>query len=799
MSDTSILQGRALACLALVVASASWSAPQTPERTALPAVLAGFSGTLNATEQGSTPYVPVGLAAPQGAPNVLLVMTDDVGFSAASSFGGPVPTPHLDQLAERGLRYNRFHTTAICSPTRAALLTGRNHHAVGTGFLADVPSPYPGYTTRIPRSAATIARILRDNGYNTAMFGKDHNVPTVDRSPAGPFEHWPTGRGFETFYGFVAGDTNQWRPALFEGTTPVDLSHREAGRLLDEDLIDRAINWLHNQQASSPGKPFFMYYAPGTAHAPLQAPEEWIARFRGKFDDGWDALRERILARQIREGIVPPGTRLAQRPPEIPAWGGLSKAERAVYARHMEVFAAMLAYQDAQFGRLMAELERMGLADNTLVIYIQGDNGGSGEGAHHGTLNLLAHLSGGTGEMPVDVEWLADNLDILGGPDTYLGFAVGWALATSTPFPWVKQIASHLGGVRNGLVISWPERIASQGEIRSQYHHVIDVLPTILEAAGIPAPESVDGVPQQPIDGISMLQSFASGDSALGRSTQYYEVLGNRGIYHEGWLANTRPRNMPWQIAQVRAGSDVSSYDWELYNLEEDFSQSRDLAAEHPEKLAELQAVFDREARRHQVYPVHDTGAMGRVQKLMSVPGAPNMFVPAKTLWGRDIHLSLAATPPIFSLPFFIEADIEVPEGGAEGVVVAAGSRFGGWSFYLDEGVPVAVAAVSPLAGGSTRVAAGQALSPGRRILRYELGATGEMKILVDGQVAGSGRIEQRPHVMAGGGETFDTGRDKNDPVSLDYANEGVFSGTLHRVDVAVQMPAHPQVPVRPD
>lgn len=789
MNDTSTLPGRALACLALVLASASWSAPQAPERTALPAVPAGFSGTLNATEQGSTPYVPVGLAAPKGAPNVLLVMTDDVGFSAASSFGGPVPTPHLDQLAERGLRYNRFHTTAICSPTRAALLTGRNHHAVGTGFLADVPSPYPGYTTRIPRSAATIARILRDNGYNTAMFGKDHNVPTVDRSPAGPFEHWPTGRGFETFYGFVAGDTNQWRPALFEGTTPVDLSHREPGRLLDEDLIDRAINWLHNQQASAPGKPFFMYYAPGTAHAPLQAPGEWIARFRGKFDDGWDAERETILARQIRDGIVPPGTRLAQRPPEIPAWEGLSEAERAVYARYMEVFAGMLAYQDAQFGRLMAEVERMGLADNTLVIYVQGDNGGSGEGGHRGTLNELAHLSGGAGEMPVAVEWLADNLDVLGGPDTYLGFPVGWALATSTPFPWVKQIASHLGGVRNGMVISWPGRITSQGEIRSQYHHVIDVLPTILEAAGIPAPETVDGVPQQPIDGISMLQSFAGGDSAPGRSTQYYEILGNRGIYHEGWLANTRPRNMPWQIAQVRAGSDVSGYDWELYNLEEDFSQSRDLAAQHPEKLAEMQAVFEREARRYQVYPVHDTGAMARVQKLMTVPGAPGMFVPGKTLWGRDIRLSLAAMPPIFSLPFVIEADIEIPEGGAAGVIVAAGSRFGGWSFFLDEGVPVAVAAVSPLAGGSTRVAADQVLPPGRHTLRYELGPTGELNILVDGETAGSGRIERRPHVMAGGGETFDTGRDSNDPVSLDYANEGVFTGTLNRVDVAVQMP----------
>lgn len=789
MRDATGTLGRALFCLALIFAGNSWPAPQPPERTALPAVPGEFEGIIQPTETGSTPYVPVGLSAPKGAPNVLLVMTDDVGFSAASTFGGPVPTPHLDELARTGLRYNRFHTTAICSPSRAALLTGRNHHAVGTGFLADVASPYPGYTTRIPRSAATVARILRDNGYNTAMFGKDHNVPTADRGPAGPFEHWPTGRGFETFYGFVAGDTNQWRPALFDGTTPVDLRDRSEDYLLDADLVDRAINWLHNQQASAPGKPFFMYYAPGTAHAPLQAPEDWIARFRGKFDQGWDRARDEILQRQLRDGVVPPGTRLAERQPEIPPWEGLSEAERKVYARYMEVFAAMLSYQDAQFGRLMAELQRMGMADNTLVIYVQGDNGSSGEGGEHGTLNELAHLSGGAGELPVDVEWLADNLDLLGGPDTYLGYPVGWAFATGTPFPWVKQVASHLGGVRNGMVVSWPGGIAKPGEIRSQYHHVIDVLPTVLEVTGIPAPETVDGVSQQPIDGTSMLYSFNAGNAPSERNTQYYEILGNRGIYHDGWLANTRPRNMPWQIAEVRGGSDVDGYTWELYNLEEDFSQSRDLAQEYPGKLAELQAIFDREARRYQVYPVHDTGAMSRVQKLMMVPGAPRMFVPRKTLWGPDIRLSLATAPPIFMLPFTLEADIEIPEGGADGVIVAAGSRFGGWSFYLEEGVPVATASVSPLPGGASRIATGEPLVAGRHKLRYELDPSGDLRILVNGELRGSGKVERRPHVMAGGGETFDTGRDSNDPVTLGYTDEGEFSGIIHRVDVAVSMP----------
>ena len=495
----------------------------TIDRTKLPITPQPFTGELGKTEDESSTYVPRQLKAPADAPNVILVMTDDVGFGAASTFGGPVPTPNLDKLAQQGLRYNQFHTTGICSPTRAALLTGRNHHSVGSGMLVDIASPYPGYTSRIPRSAATIAKVLKENGYNTAMFDKEHNVPSADRSPAGPFDQWPTGRGFETFYGFVAGDTNQWQPVLFEGTTAIDNSHQPATELLDKQLMDRAIKWLHNQKAAAPNKPFFMYYAPGSAHAPLQAPQEWIARFKGKFDDGWDAERDRILARQIKMGLVPADTQLAPRPDQIPLWHNLSDTEKRVYARYMEVFAAMLAYQDDQFGRLMAELQRMEIADNTLILFIEGDNGSSGEGGHHGTLNELAHLSSDAGEMAVDIEWLAKNLDLLGGPDTYLGYPVGWALATGAPFPWVKQIASHLGGVRNGLVVSWPQRIHDGGEIRPQFHHVIDVLPTILEAADLPAPTLVDGVQQQPIEGKSMLYSFSDAEAKSVRTTQYFE------------------------------------------------------------------------------------------------------------------------------------------------------------------------------------------------------------------------------------------------------------------------------------
>ncbi len=783
------LLGRVAAMLAVFAQCTHLAAaPEPPARTALPAVPAAFEGELTPTEDGSTPYVPVRLQAPEGAPNVILVLTDDVGFAAASTFGGPVPTPNLDTLAERGLRYNQFHTTGICSPTRAALLTGRNHHAVGVGMLADLGSPYPGYTSRIPHSAATIARILRDNGYNTAMFGKDHNVPSADRSPAGPFEQWPTARGFEHFYGFVAGDTNQWNPALFDGITPVDGRGRPDNYILDRDLIDNAIAWLHNQQGAAPGKPFFMYYAPGSAHAPLQAPAEWIARFRGQFDDGWDVERERILARQVAMGIVPEGTRLAPRPKEIAAWDSLSADEKIVYARYMEVFAGMLAFQDAQFGRLMRELERMGIADNTLVMFIEGDNGGSGEGGNHGTLNELAHLSSVDGEFKVETSWLAQHLDILGGRDTYLGFPVGWAFATTTPFPWVKQIASHLGGVRNGLVVSWPDGIAPRGEVRSQYHHVIDILPTVLDATGIPAPATVDGVAQQQLDGASMAYSFGDGDAPSPRHTQYYEILANRGIYHDGWLANTTPRNMPWDIAQVREGSNTGTYEWELYNIAEDFSQTNNLAAAEPQRLAQMQQRFDEEARKYQVYPIHDTGGMERAQKMMKVPGANFEFTMKKSLWGPDIHLSMFAAPPIFMMPFSVEAQITVPEGGADGVMLAAGSFFGGWSFYLEDGVPAATAAVSPLPGGSSTILADRELPAGAHTVGYEFnteGRGGELRITVDGEEWARGTVTQRPRIMAGGGETVDTGRDSNTPVTRAYGDEGLFTGEIHRIDIA--------------
>jgi arylsulfatase A-like enzyme len=751
-----------------------------------------FTGTLEPTEAASTAVFPVPFKAPQGAPNILLIMTDDVGFASASTFGGPVPTPNLDRLAAQGLRYNRFHTTGICSPTRAALLTGRNHHAVGTGIVVELESPYPGYTQRIPPSAATVARILRDNGYNTSMFGKDHNVPARERSPSGPFDQWPTGRGFEYFYGFVAGDTDQWQPALYRGISPVDGSNRPDDYILDKDLADQAIKWIHNQQAVTPDKPFFIYYAPGSAHAPHQAPVDWIARFRGVFDHGWDREREIILARQKQMGVVPPDTVLSARPEIIPAWDSLSPDEQKVYARYMEVYAAQLAYQDAQFGRLLDEIERMGIADNTLVVFIEGDNGSSAEGGIGGSMNELADLSAPDSGYGVDVQWLARNLDILGGPDSYQGYPAGWTLATSTPFPWFKQHGSHLGGVRNGLVVSWPARIEQPGGLRSQYHHVIDIMPTLLEAAQVAAPTAVDGVEQQPIDGKSMLYSFESPDAPSTRGTQYYEVAGNRGIYHDGWLASTTPRNMPWNIAKVRASSDVTTYPWELYDLRSDFSQSRNLAAQQPEKLQQLQAVFDTEARRNNVYPIQDSGGQARVMKMMMAAGT---FTSEYVFWGPDIQLQMTVAPPIYSLPFSIEAQIEVPRQGGSGVIVAAGSYFSGWSFYLQDGKPVAYAAVSPLPlpGMQSRIEAPASLSAGAHTLRFDFDIEGEggtLAISVDGAEVARGPVAKRPHILAGNGEFFDTGRDSNDPVSRDYQREGVFNGKINKVQVKLKMPA---------
>lgn len=748
-----------------------------------------FEGQLEPTEADSTTYFPARtVEAPQDAPNILLVLTDDVGFGAVSAFGGSIPKPHLERMAQTGLVYNQFHTAGVCSPTRASLLTGRNHHRIGMGFVPESPSPYPGYHALLPDAAASVARVLRDHGYSTAMFGKEHTVPSEQLSSAGPFHLWPTGRGFEHFYGFIGGDTDQFRPALYLGTERVDTTHWDEGQLLDESLINRAIRWIHHQKAAAPDKPFFIYYAPGTAHAPQQAPRAWIEKFRGQFDHGWDVERQRILARQKAMGLVLEDTDLAERPPGVPEWASLSESEQRVYARFMEVYAAMLAYQDEQFGRLMSELERMGIRDDTLVLFIEGDNGTAGDPGEFGSLNEIVDLTAANYERGYDLEWLADNLDVIGGPDSYPALPAGWSYAMSTPFPWFKQIASHLGAVRNGMIVSWPNGIDAHGEIRSQYHHVIDVMPTLLEAAGATLPDRVDGVEQLPLDGKSMVYSFIEADTPSSRTTQHYEIVGNRAIYHDGWLANSTPRNAPWDLLTRGRDTDPATHEWELYDLRADFSQSRNLALEHPDKLTELQTLFDREARRNNVYPIQSSGSRQRLAKMH--PDGRNA-VTETVFWGPDLQLEWNRAPPIFFRSFTVDAEIHIPRGGADGVLLAAGSHFGGWSFYLHEGRPVVAAAQSPQPGGLNQVSASENLPSGSHHLVFNVDHRREgsdVSILVNGREIGQGVIERRPSMLAGLGETIDTGRDTKAPVVPHYqSKEGVFGGRIDRVTVQLR------------
>lgn len=752
-------------------------------RGSLPQALPPFTGHVGETLQESQPAFPPPLSAPQGAPNVLLILTDDVGFAASSAFGGPIPTPNLDKLAAHGLRYNEFHTTAMCSPTRAALLTGRNHHAVSTGTIVDLSTGFPGYWSVIPRSAATVARILRDNGYSTAFFGKHHNIPLWQGTAAGPFDFWPTGLGFEYFYGFLGGDTNQWQPKLYRGTNAVDTPHGDPNYILDKDLADDAIHWLHNQKAAAPNKPFLIYYAPGSAHAPHHAPAEWIAKFKGKFDQGWDKVREETFARQKTMGIIPADARLNPRPKEVPGWDSLPADEKRLDARFMEVYAAMLAHQDAQIGRLLDEMERMGVAKNTLVIFVEGDNGASGEGGPKGSFNEIGHLANGNQEP---VGWMLDTMGAMGGPHTYEHYPVGWAFAMNTPFQWFKQIGSHLGGTRNGMVVSWPGHLTGEGSVRPQYHHVIDVTPTILEATGIKAPQSVDGFAQQPFDGRSMVYSFTNASAPSPRTTQYFELNGNRGIYHDGWLANTTPKNMPWMLGS-NASSNTKDYAWELYDLTKDWSQSNNLASAEPQRLKTLQALFKSEATRNNVFPIQDEAGGARRQG--AAFGAPRLQY---LFWGPDVSVPVSAAPPIYGLSFSLAAEIETTRKARDGVIAASGSHFGGWSFYLKDGRPVAIEAASMAPNDQFKIAASSALDPGPAKIRFDFqlgpsGHDGTMTIFVNEKEVASGPVGRTLRTAAGIGETFDTGRDTGATVTDDYEGDGRFAGTISKVEVTIK------------
>jgi len=753
------------------------------QRMSLPIQPPAFAGKIGPIAAESRPdWVPE-VRAPAGAPNVVVILTDDVGFAASSTFGGPVPTPNLDRLARQGLRYNEFHTTGVCSPTRAALLTGRNHHAVSVGLMADLPSGFPGYSIEMPPSAATVARVLTLNGYNTAMFGKHHIVAPWEASAAGPFDRWPLGLGFEYFYGFVGGDADQYSPTLIRGQSPAQESPAEKGKLLDVRLTDDAIRWVHNQNAADPDKPFFVYFAPGSTHAPHQAPPEWIARFKGKFDQGWDKLREETYARQLKSGVIPRNANLTPRAQEIPAWNALSNDEKRAYARMMEVYAAQLSFQDEQIGRLLNEIDRMGLGDNTLVMFIEGDNGASAEAGNVGMLNEVGRIANNVQDTP---GWLAQNIDAMGGPKTYENYPAGWAWAMNTPFQWTKQVASHLGGTRNGLVVRWPARIRQGGQSRSEFGHVIDIMPSILDAAGVPQPATVNGIAQQRVDGISLLPGFAASRHTV--RTQYFELAGNRAIYSNGWMANTRPLRMPWE--DKPAPGKPTTYSWELYDLERDYSQSTDLAAKMPGKLQEMKDLFDREARANNVYPIDDRFAFLRgLDAAKAHPPRRNSF----DYWGSDTSVMLGAAPQLPGHSFTLTADLTLDSANADGVLASYGSWFGGWAFYLKNGVPVALQAVSTDPADIFRITGTTAVPAGRHQVKFDFSADagfrsgGTVRMWIDGVHAGEGRISRTIARVAGLGETFDIGHDAGVPVSEDYNPAGDLRDAIGKINVTIR------------
>lgn len=743
-----------------------------------------FDGVINPSAPDSTPVRPSIVYPPAGAPNVVVVLLDDVGFGAASTFGGPVPTPALDRIADAGLRYNQFHTTALCSPTRAALLTGRNHHSAHMGTICEIAYGFPGYDSVIPQSTATVAEVLRMNGYSTALFGKAHFTPTWEIGPAGPFDRWPTGLGFERFYGFLGGDTSQYEPALYDQTTPVEPYLGRDDYHLTEDLADRAIDWIRLQKASAPGKPFFLYFAPGATHSPHHVWPEWSDRFAGRFDDGWDALRERIYTRQLEMGIIPSGAHLTPRPDQIPAWADYDDRYKPVARRLMEVYAGFLAHTDAQIGRVIDAIGELGHWENTLFVYLCGDNGASGEGTLHGAWSSPAFQNG----LPEDPEWLLAHLADFGTPRCENHYNVGWAWALDAPFQWMKQVASHFGGTRNGLAISWPLGITAAGEQRSQFHHVIDIVPTILEAAGIEMPARVNGVEQKPIEGVSMRYSFDDAAVASRRTTQYFEIFGNRAVYQDGWIASCFHGRLPWVRAQ-RATPFGDTERWELYHLADDFSQGVDLAAQRPDKLAELQAIFDAEARKYNVYPLSDA-TLAR-----ALPAnRPSLLAgrTSVTYFAGQVRIPEPVTLGFTSTSFELRAQLTIPSGGAQGVVISIGGAMAGWSLYLRGGIPQFV--YNYLGHELTTVAAAEPLPEGPVALGLSfdydgggLGRGGSVSLRVDDAEVARGRVERTvPFRFSMSGETLDVGTDTGSPVAP-YGHDFRFTGRIDRIDATVR------------
>ena len=736
-----------------------------------------------------THYPPIrDLRPPQGAPNVLVVLLDDVGFGASSAFGGPCQTPNFEKLAANGLKYNRFHTTALCSPTRQALLTGRNHHSVGMGGITEIATSAPGYNSILPNTCSPIARTLKLNGYSTAQFGKCHEVPVWQTSPMGPFDAWPTGGGgFEYFYGFIGGETNQYYPAIYEGTTPIEPEKTpEQGYHFTQDMTDKAIKWVSQQKALMADKPFFIYFAPGATHAPHHVPPEWIDKYKGQFDQGWDVVREQTFARQKQLGVIPQDCQLTDRHAQIPAWDSMAPELKPILSRQMEVYAAFLEHTDHHIGRLIDSLEDLEILDNTLIYVIIGDNGASAEGSLQGCFNEIAPLTG-FADLET-VEFLAERLDQLGGPEAYNHYAVGWAHAMNTPYQWTKQVASHWGGTRNGLIVHWPKGIQARGEVRSQFHHVIDVAPTLLEVAGLPEPTFVNGVQQRPIEGVSMAYSLNQANAPERRQTQYFEMAGNRGIYHKGWTAVTRHRT-PWETGMVK----LPAFDddvWELYDTTTDWTQSRDLAREYPDKLHDLQRLWLIEAVKYNVLPLDDRFAERANPELA---GRPQLITGTRQiLFGGMGRLSESSIVNFKNKSHAITAEVVVPESGAEGVIVAQGGMTGGWSLYTKAGKPKYC--YNFYGVNHYTIEGTMAIPAGTHQVRMEfaydgggLAKGGTVALYVDGQKAGEGRVDRTQPLVFSADETCDVGFEAGSPVTYDYPTEGgKFSGDVNWVQIDV-------------
>jgi arylsulfatase len=725
------------------------------------------------------------LAPPKGAPNVLVILIDDMGFGASSAFGGPCHMPNAEKLASNGLKYNRFHTTALCSPTRAALLTGRNHHSVNMGSITELATSFPGYTSIRPDSMATIAQTLVMNGYNTVALGKMHQTPVWETSMAGPFDRWPTGEGFEKFYGFIGGETNQWNPLLYANTIPIEPPN-DPEYHFSKDITDKGISFIRQQKVMSPEKPFFMYLSFGATHAPHHAPKEWIAKYKGKFDHGWDKQREITLDKQKQLNVIPANCQLTERHKEIPAWDQLNQDEKTTAAALMEAYAGFAEHTDYQVGRLLNTIEEMGELDNTLIFYILGDNGASGEGGIQGSLNEMAALNG----VPDTTENILKNLETIGTAFAYNHYPVGWAHAMDTPYQWTKQIASHWGGTRTGMVVHWPNGIASKGEIRNQWCHVIDIVPTILEATKIPHPQFVNGIQQDPIEGISFAYSFDDAQAPDQHTTQYFEIFGNRGIYHNGWFACTI-HSIPWQLAGVSLENDV----WELY-APRDWSQANNVAAQYPDKLNELQLLFLTEASKYNVLPLDDR----KPERFNSdIAGRPNILEgrTSMTLYPGMTHLNENTVPNIKNKSFSITAKITLGDNNGNGAIIVQGGRFAGWSLYMKNGYPVFC--YNWFNRARYYIGSNQQLGAGEHYVHFEfkydggwIGLGGKGILYADDNQIGEGRIERTVPFAFSADDFMDIGKDGGAPVVDDYNTyQGKFTGNVEWVKINIGTDVH--------